>query len=384
MNSRTCLRALAVPALLVLAACSSAPADPDPSPLPDLPSPALVLERVWRTDVGKGPGVENGLRPAPGAQQVVAASHDGVLMAVATDTGKVLWRQKTGLGFSGGVAQGYGQVLAGTSKGELHAFDAADGKARWKVALGAAVLAAPALSAERVVVVAADGVVHALDRESGQSQWTYRTPVPPLSLRGNPSPLIVDNELVLVPTASGKIVSLDLANGIVAWEVRVASNTGRSELERMVDLQAGLLMAGNGDLFSVGFQSQLTALDVQAGRRRWQYEISSVKDMAEGLGSVYAVDTGSTLHALDQKAGKPVWKQPALAWRQLTAPVVLGDVVVVGDGKGYLHLLAQSDGRVLGRARSGSEPLDFLTVQDERLYVWARDGQLSAWRLRGD
>jgi len=374
-------RLLALPLLMVLAACSSSPSAPEPGPLPDLPAERVRLERVWKVSTGDGVGEVTRLRPAASGQQVVVASHDGVLLAVDAESGRTLWRKKTGLSLSGGPALGYGVVVIGTAKGELLAHDAATGERHWQVLLGASVQSVPVLTADRVLVVTADGVVHALDRESGEKRWTYTTPVPPLSLRGRAAPLVTGAH-VLVPTAAGKIISLDVETGIVEWDVRVASNTGRSELERMVDIQGELLLDGDSNLYSVGFQSQLTALNVQEGRRRWQYDISSVQSLAAGIGNIYVVDTGSTVMALDHESGKPVWKQPDLAWRGLVNPVVLGPVLVTGDADGFAHILAQSDGQVLGRERLVRDRLVSLAVQGDQLLAWSAGGVLSAWKIR--
>lgn len=374
-------RLLALPLFLSLAACSSTPSAPEPGPLPDLPAERVRLERVWKVSAGDGVGEVTRLRPAASGQQVVVASHDGVLLAVNAESGQTLWRQKTGLPLSGGPALGYGVVIVGTAKGELLAHDATTGARLWQVLLGAAVQSLPVLTAERVLVVTADGVVHALDRASGEQRWTYTTPVPPLSLRGRAAPLVIGAQ-VLVPTAAGKIISLDVDTGIVEWDVRVAANTGRSELERMVDIQGELLLEGDSDLYSVGFQSQLTALNVQEGRRRWQHEVSSVQGLAAGLGNIYVVDTGGTVIALDHESGKPVWKQPDLAWRGLVNPVVLGPVLVTGDADGRAHILSQSDGKVLGRERLVRDRLVSLSVQGDQLLAWSADGVLSAWKIR--
>lgn len=366
---------------LMLAACSSSPSAPEPGPFPKLPESRVKLERMWKVQVGDGAGAQLQLRPALTAAQVFVASQSGLVMAVDAESGRQLWRKKTGQPLTAGPAAGYGMVVAGTGKGKLLAFDAQSGELRWETLLGAALHAVPALTADGVVVMSADGVVHMLDRATGQSRWTYSTSVPPLSLRGSAGPMVMGSH-VLVPTAAGKLMSLDAETGVVEWDARVASNTGRSELERMVDIQGELLRDGDSRVYSVGFQSQLTALDVQEGRRRWQFDVSSVQSLAVGLGNVYVVDTGSTVTALDQESGKPVWRQPDLAWRELVNPVVLGPVLVTGDGEGFAHLLSQSDGQAVGRQRLIRDRLLSLAVQGDVLYAWSAEGALSAWKIR--
>ncbi|MCD6060346.1 MAG: hypothetical protein K0S16_657 [Moraxellaceae bacterium] len=368
--------------LAVLAACSSAPSKPEPKDYPGLPADAVRLQRLWKVSVGDGLDKDHvRLAPAVTEQHVAAASRDGVLLLAGRDDGKPVWKRETGLAITASPAAAYGSVLVGTAKGELVAFAQADGKELWRSTLGAPAMAAPAISADMVVTLTADGIVHALARESGEVRWTYNTLVPPLSLHANASPLIAEGR-VFVATSSGKVAALDLATGAEQWEVRAASNNGRSELERMNDIVANLLLVDRNELYSVGYQSQLTFTDVDAGRRRWQYDTSSVNDIAEGLGNVYVTDVDGNVLAVDRDSGDLAWKQPDFAWRVLTNPVVLSNLVVVGDDEGRVHLLAQSDGAVRGRARIGGKPLVTLAVRDDVLYAWDVKGRLTAWKLR--
>lgn len=381
MSMSAFLRLLLLPGLLfALAACSSAPPAPQPKAYPALPSDRVKLTRLWKVSVGKGLAKDNiRLAPALGEQHIAAASRDGVLLVVERESGKVLWEKKTALPITAGPAVAYGVAVVGTAKGEVVAFAEQDGTQKWSVQVGAAVMAAPAVSADMVVVLAADGVIHALARESGEARWTYNTMVPPLSLHANAAPLIADNR-VYVATSAGKLLGLDLATGVAGMEVRVATNNGRSELERMTDVVSNLLLLDDRDIYSAGFQSQLTATDVESGRRRWQFDVSSVLDMAEGLGNIYVTDTSANVFAVDRASGKVVWKQPDYAYRALTAPAIVGGLVAVGDSDGQVHLLAQSDGQVRGRINTGPA-LASLQGRDDVLYTWSTDGRLAAWKI---
>lgn len=382
MSMSAFLRVLLLPGLLLaLAACSSAPPAPTPKDYPALPADYVKLKRLWKVSVGAGLDKDHvRLAPALGEQYIAAASRDGVLLLVERESGKVLWKKKTALPITAGPAVAYGVAVVGTAKGNVVAFAEEDGTQKWSVSVGAAVMAAPAVSADTVVVLAADGVIHALARENGESRWTYSTMVPPLSLHANAAPLIADNR-VYVATSAGKLVGLDLATGVAGMEVGVATNNGRSELERMTDIVSNLLLLDGRDLYTVGFQSQLTATDVESGRRRWQFDVSSVQDLAEGLGNIYVTDTSATVFAVDRASGKVVWKQPDYAYRVLTAPTIVGGLVAVGDDDGKVHLLAQSDGRVRGRISVGPA-LASLQGRDDVLYAWSLDGKLSAWKIR--
>jgi outer membrane protein assembly factor BamB len=377
------LRTLLPTACLLMAACSSTPPAPEPASYPDLPSDKLVFERLWKTSVGDGLGKDDvRLPPAIGEQRVTAASRDGVLMSLLRETGKTVWKKATGLPITTGPGAAYGAIAVGTAKGEVVLFAETDGTQQWKVPVGAAVLAVPAVAADTVVVLSADGVIHALSVASGEQRWAYNTSVPALSLHANAAPLIVDG-IVYVATAGGKLLSLDLQTGVAAWELRVASNSGRSELERMNDIVGDLLFVGPATIYSVGYQSQLTAVDVNNGRRRWQFETSSVNGLAEGLGNIYVSDTDGNVLAVDRSSGKVVWKQSDYQHRRLTAATVVGSVLAVGDDEGRVHLLAQSDGQVRGRTRVSGDALVAIVGSGSQLFAWDKDGRLSAWAING-
>lgn len=378
-------RALVVllPAAALLAtACSSTPPAPKPKSYPAITGEKVVLKRVWKTSVGLGLADDDvRLSPSIGEQRVTAASRDGVLVSLLRETGKPVWKKDTGLPITSGPAAAYGVVAVATAKGEVLLYSEADGAQKWKVQVGAAVLAKPALSADTVVVLSADGVIHALSLRDGAARWTYNTTVPPLSLRANAAPLVADRT-VYVASSGGKLVSMDIASGVAAWDLRVASNNGRSELERMNDVVGDLLLPAGNVLYTVGFQSQLTAVDISTGRRRWQFDASSVNGLAEGLGNVYVTDTEGHVLAVDSKSGKVVWKQSDYQYHQLTGPTVVGSVLAAGDDKGKIHLLGQSDGQVRGRFSVGSDAVVNVQGVGDVLYVWDEDGGLSAWQIR--
>jgi len=77
-----------------------------------------------------------------------------------------------------------------------------------------------------------------------------------------------------------------------------------------------------------------------------------------------------------------LWRQTRLLRRQLSAPAIAGDYVVVGDLEGYVHWIARSDGRFVARQQISdtairSKPL----VKDGVIYFTALDGSITAVRV---
>lgn len=378
MSKRLAVAVLA----LAISACSSNPNEHKPSPLPPLPAKVeqVKLQRLWKVSVGDGIGDDViKLRIARQNNVFYVASHDGVIMAV-NDQGQVLWQQKTRLTLTGGVSAGYGMVLVATAKGEVLALNARDGAALWRKTLLAPVLAPAALTADTAIIQSNDGKVYGLNAKTGDKIWVYDTPVPVLSLRGYAAPLIVD-DLVLVATATGKLVALEAKTGIGRWESRIATTDGRSELARIIDVDGDMLLSADQQLYVASYQGQLSALDLaDKPVLRWQLPSSSFQALADNADTIYLVDADSNIVAVSKDSGKTVWKQKAFAWRGLSNPVVVGACLVVGDSEGYLHVMALNDGKLLGRTSVSGGVLS-LGADASTIQVYSTKGQFSVWRL---
>ncbi|PTQ90825.1 outer membrane protein assembly factor BamB [Agitococcus lubricus] len=369
--------------LCVVAACSSNPNEHKPSPLPPLPTKKeqVFLKRVWKQTVGDGVAKDAiNLRMARQNQTLFVASRDGVIAAL-DDQGKIQWQQKTKLPLTGGLSAGYGILVMATSKGELRVLSATDGQLRWQKKLLAPVLAPAALTADTLIVQSNDGKVYGLDLQTGEQRWVYDVPVPSLSLRGYASPLVVDQQ-VLIATSSAKVVSLEAKTGIPQWESRVSVNNGRSELARIADIDADMRYE-EGQLYVVGYQGQLAALslDGDKAKMRWQAPMSSYQTTAIGTDYIFVVDADSTVWALSKNSGEVVWKQTLFAWRGLSNPVTVGDYLIVGDQDGYLHVMTQKEGKLLGRQAISGAVVN-LSVHDKQVLAYGAEGQISAWQFQ--
>lgn len=377
---RVHLLACAALTALLFSGCGSAPVKVKPSPLPDLPGQSLSADRVWSVSSGAPVMADlSRLRPAIAGNRVLVAGAKGVLRAL-DDAGKTVWEQRTGLPVSGGLTAGYGRVFAGTAEGDLAAFGVDDGLPVWKKRLSAAILAPAALDAGHVVVQTQDGRLHVLEAATGNLLWSYDLPMPALSVRGYAMPLIA-GDLVIAASAAGKIVALDLKTGAGRWESQLATPQGRTEIERLTDIDGDMLLTFDEKLYVGGYQGQLAAFDLRDRPETvWEYPVSTLQSLAEGLGNVYVAEADGVLVAVDAASGKAVWRQDALKGRGLSAPAVVAGVLAVGDAEGYIHLFSQADGKVLGRARTRGAVVS-LQVMGERLLVSTDRGVTSSWVL---
>lgn len=367
-------------AVVFTAACSSNPNAIEPTELTRF-AKEYKVKKVWRRGAGEGLD-EQALwfRPALSGDRIYAADVDGRVYAFSTDRGKRQWKVKLKEPLTAAAAAGYGLVVVGTRGAELVALSADDGAERWRTQLSSEILAPPALGEGYVVVQTLDGRLSALDVDSGEVRWTYEVVVPILSLRGTSTPLIEDGR-VYAAFASGKVVAVELASGVPIWERRVAEPSGRSELDRLVDIDGNLFSEGGG-LFAATYQGKLAVLDQQTGRPFWDKDMSVFRQMASDNGVVFISDDVGRVWAIDQRSGSALWKQEGLYGRGSIGVVVQNGVPAAADSDGYLHWFAPEDGRFVARRRVDRDGFAGAPVERAGIvYTLSADGKLAAWRL---
>lgn len=369
-------------ALLLVAACSSTPVELQPMELERIEA-TVDVERIWSTKVGKGQDERYTLLvPAVHGDRIYVADLRGQVTALDRHSGKQIWRKKLKEPVSAATGFGGGLVLLGTYDAQVIALDAEDGSERWRQRVSSEVLSPPQSNGSVVVAQSFDGSLSALDHETGRIRWVYEAPMPLLTLRGNATPLIVGST-VYAGFANGKIVALELADGLITWEQRVAIPQGRSELERMVDVDASPLLVGN-ILFAASYQGELVSMSRATGRPLWSQPVSTFNDLSAGNGNVYVTAADSAVRAYGVSNGVMAWENQQLLRRKLTAPLAVGNYLAVGDEEGgYLHVLSQRDGELVGRRRISRDGLRSpMVAADDLIYVYSNDGRLSALRLR--
>ena len=366
---------------LTLAACSKDKEVDPPAELVDF-SEQLHATRVWSMGTGGGDDVLRlGLRPSVADDRIYVAGHGGNVQALEPGSGHSLWRAKTDLELSGGPAAGEGLVVVGTSAGEVIALDAATGTERWRVFVGGEVLTAPAVGGGLVIVRTVDGRLRGLRVADGTEAWNYEEPVPRLTLRGNGGP-VIDGDMVLAGLDDGKVVALALASGDLLWSASVAPSRGRTELERLADIDSAVRVLGP-DVYVVGYQGRVAMLARESGQIWWGHEMSSHRGLAADADKLYVTLADSTVVALRRRDGSEIWRQDQLRWRSLTAPALLDQALVVGDFEGYLHWLDAATGQLLGRAKSGGGRISNAPVTAGDLLLLQTDsGEVQAWRAR--
>lgn len=349
-----------------------------PEPLVEF-EPEFNTKVAWRENTGDGAASTYAdLSPWLQGDNIFTVDAKGDVRAYQAANGRSVWRQRLKVTVAAGVGGGGGKILVGTQQGEVIALDQTNGDILWRQRLSSEVLAPPKANDSVVVVRTADGRVTGLSADQGNVLWNYQRSVPLLSLRGVSAPEIIGDR-ALAGYDNGKLVALSLTDGKVIWEKSVAVPRGRTELERLVDIDADLKII-NSTVYAAAYQGNLAAFDIETGNQIWSREISTKTgfDVASGE-AVYLTDDDSYVWAIQEGSGDSLWRQTRLLRRNVTAPAIVGDYIVVGDLEGYVHWIARSDGRFVAREQVGKAPITSQPIiANGILYVMSSDGRLTA------
>lgn len=350
-----------------------------PTPLVELQQAAGVTT-LWSENIGGGVG-KMFIKLSPAVRDGVLYISDsaGRVQAFESTSGKRLWETELKLPVSAGVGYGEGLVLLGTKKGQVAALARDSGKQLWIVNVSSEILAPPTVAEGVVVVQVADGRVFGFAAASGEQLWSLERGEPPLSLRGTSAPVTVAG-VALTGFASGKLAAIGLKDGRLIWDIPIAQARGRSEIERLVDVDSAPLVVGKV-LFAAAYQGKIVAVNLENGRILWSRDLSTYNDLDADLSNIYLTDEKGEVLALDLNSGVTVWRQEKLRARFPSAPTVVGSLLAVGDFEGYVHWLARDDGRFIARHRASGAVRVKPAADKDRLYVTTQTGSLSALQV---
>ena len=370
-------------------ACSSMPGwitnpfgDDDDATMPaellDIES-EVNIDREWTVNIGNGQGdTYTKITPILDEGFVFAASENGEVVAINSINGDIVWQTELDTTITGGVGAGDNIVMVATEEAELVTFQQSDGQELWRARVSSEVLSQPKTNGDIVVAQTVDGKLVALDRDTGDQRWTYETTLPALTLRGTSSPVITPDGKVIAGFSNGILVAVAAEDGVWNWEERVAVPEGQYDIDRVIDVDGELLLDGSR-ILAASYQGNLMAFDISTGRIVWGLEASSYHGVDQGFGNIYYSDDKSHLIAVRDNSDDVVWQNEELQYRELTAPKTITNFVAVADFEGYLHLISQVDGRVVGRAQLDNDGIRANLIVDEgKLIVFGNSGSLTA------
>ena len=372
---------LSLAALLIAAGCSKDKDVEPPATLVKFPQ-TLPVKKLWGEGVGGGKKqsvLRLGLGPVIDDGVVFAASHKGEVVAASLDTGRRIWVKKLKIPLSAGPSAGMGMVVVGSSKGAMVALDGATGRELWRARLNSELLSAPAISEQVLVIRSVDGRLHGLDVHNGKELWSVEQQVPRLSLRGTATPIIA-KEVAISGFDNGKVMAVSLHTGDTVWDTALASPHGRTELDRLVDIDSAVRIVGD-NVFATGFQGRTAMLALDSGQIWWAHDMSSYRGLAADADNLYVTQSDGIVVALRQRDGSELWRNQKLKLRRLSTPVLTSTAVGVADFQGYLHWLDKTTGELVARQRIANERVtNSPAASADTIVVLTDGGKMAAFR----
>jgi outer membrane protein assembly factor BamB len=368
--------------VFIFSACASdEEKELEPTKLVDIET-KVDVKRLWSAKIGASAEfLLVALQPASDGNRLYAASRNGNVVALDPDTGKAAWRTELDMDLSSGPGVGDGLIVVGAADGMLIALDADSGAELWRANVTGETLARPIIKDGVVITMSIDNRLHAVSAFDGAERWTVEQPTPNLTMRGSASPVLVGTS-VLAGFDNGRLVAVNIATGNTEWEAMLSPPTGRSDLERLSDVDGVISVVGQ-DIYASGYQGSLVALASESGQVLWAREVSSFEGVSADWNNLYTVDEEGVVIALTRRTGDESWRQNSLVRREPTVPIPFQTTVVVGDLEGYLHFFSNFDGDPVARVRAGSKAISIEpVVVADRLIVQGDDGSVSAYVIR--
>lgn len=340
---------------LLLTACASKPRF-EPAELKGIRAPEVSIQKKWTRDIGQL-GALRSLQPLVAGGRIFVAEAKGKVYAI-DGQGAELWRIETGRRLGAGPALVDGQLILGDRDGGIVALAAANGEELWTKPISSEVITIPAGDADLLVVKSEDGRVHGLDPRDGSDRWVVPLNVPALTWRGN-APLVLTEDAVLVGTSNGRLKALSREDGSLLWDQVIAESTGRSEVERLTDVDGALLQAGPV-IIAVSTGGNMKVLRTDGGQLIWERAVGGFVGASIDENCLYVIDTQDFISCLDPRSGAAKWTNEKLKYRQLTAAQPWKGNVVVADYDGYAHVLSTANGSIIARARLASKAVNWI------------------------
>ena len=336
-------------------------------------SKSVSIDSEWNKKIGSDNNFGR-LVPAFSNDTIIHISSNGYLVAIDSDSGLVLWTIQTEDLVSGAVTVGFKKIFYGTLDGDLVALDFKDGAEIWRSQVSSEILSPPVTNGSIVAAQTSDGKITGFNIKNGEQKWVHQNTIPKLTLRGTATPILAKG-FIFTGFANGKVSMIYPDSGAIRLEIPVTINEGKSELERVVDID-GKSVVSNDLLVSASYQGNITAIDLKQGQISWQEKISSVHDLVSVRSRVIAIDEKDSIKGFGLSTGAILWQQDGLKLRGVSSPAALGGNFAIGDSEGYVHILDSKNGSFIGRKKVSKRPILEIISKGSSLVVVDDSGRL--------
>lgn len=320
------------------------------------------------------------LKPVIINKTVYIAHASGLVEAVNSIDGKLLWNKRLPVGLMSGPSIKDGYLIVTSDASTVIALNAANGQELWQTNVSGDVLAKPLITHNKAIIKTVDGHVYGLQLKTGHPEWVLDHGAPNLILKASSAPAIV-NDTLLIGYSDGKLEAVNVQDGQVLWQKSITYAVGASDVERLIDIDADPIVQGN-IIYLANYQGFIGAVSMQTGDFIWKKPASTFTNIIIKNNTIYMTDAENTIWSINKQDGRVNWKQTQLQYRGVTEPVLLNNSLVVGDKTGLLHVLSTQSGEFIARLEVGAPISMAPETANDQIYVMADNGYLSCFYVR--
>lgn len=341
----------------------------------------LKLKRVWSGKVGgDSEFLRVALRPVGDGSRIYAAGYSGVVAAFDPETGREIWRTKLDTELSAGPGVGEDRVAVVARNGAAILLDARTGAESWRVDIDGESLARPLIKGEVVILQTIDNRMRAFSIYDGRQIWSLEQSTPSLTMRGSADPVLV-GKTVIGGFDNGRLLAADIDTGDVIWESLLSIPKGRSDLDRLSDIDGAIAVVGQ-DIYASGYQGRLASVAAESGQVLWSRDVSSYEGVSADWSSIYTANSEGEIIAFSKRDGVESWRNNDLLRREPTLPIPFHTTVAVGDFEGYVHFFSNLNGTPVARIKLGGSAISNAPAAiADRLYVQTDSGTIAAYEV---
>jgi len=337
----------------LLVGCGStmthAPAPLAPLATTDAPS----FAEVWRVKLKSR--IEFPFQISVAGQNLAVADSAGDVFMLSAVDGAEVWHTKVGDELSSGVGFN-GQVAAvTTSNNDLVVLDAtAKGVILWKKNIRSHVFTTPLIAGGRIFILAADHSVQAFDAATSVQLWNLKRPSEPLTLSQIGTLGVYRNTLLV--GGSGRLLGVNPDNGQVQWETSVATTRATNDIESLVDLVGTPNRVGDSVCVRA-YQAAIACVDASKGSTTWSKNTQGSVGISGDAATLISTESDGRVKSWNRATGDLLWTNDKLSYRGLSAPLMVGSSIVVGDADGYVHIMNKDNGQFKARFKTDSSAI---------------------------
>ena len=304
--------------------------------------------------------------PGFSSQNLFFADSEGTLSSISLKSGEKEW--STELNFlASGTAAGFGILVVADVDGNVIALDQKDGSQLWSTNVKGEILSKSVIDTQIVVVKSGSGELIGLNRVTGEIEWSYRSKLPPLTVRGSSSPVLSDDK-IFVSFDNGRLGVFDINSGFPLWDGAISYASGTSELDNLIDGDSSPVIEG-GLVYTTNYQGNLNIFDIAQKRSVWTSETSSFYSPVIMRGLLIVAEANSIIKSFSLSSLEESWLNEDYLNRVLSNPVSYKGSLVVGDFEGYIHVIDPLNGKTIGRKKLSRKPIKSIFTRSNSLYV---------------